>query len=572
VTDPEGDSLIAWTIEPAEAEPVLARWLSASGQLGPTLELFPGRQGFSPAAAMAPSGRAFVAWRSVESTESTVYGRWVEADGSLGPLLTLATPDPGKFSAVEVHVAVDSAGVATVSLRNDAGGNPFIVVRRIAPDSSVGPISEKIGSGGELEIADLPNGSTVVVWRAAGTHLNVVGPNLEVGTEQTISSDNTTAEPNLGVGAHGDGLVTWRDGLAEPFTIRGIRLDPTGAPVGGEIIIDPNAPAGLGTRMSIASDTAGNFVTTWVRYLKGESTLYARALDPGGEFRGPPEPVSAAGGRAEDLAGLMIDDRGSGAIVWSDYTNLTPTVLGRTIDSAGIPGGSIATLVGPKTGTVVGSSVPALGFGAFLTYQGENVLVRRFLEPPICRDSQAVVRQGRPIAVPLSCVGPGIETAGSVVAPGHGALAPFDPRTMTFGYTPQPGFDGTDRFAYTAGNDGGDSNPATVTIAVGKDTVKPRIKRFRFVNRKKRDRFALRVSEPARVVVTVVRRSRGAGKSRRVVAGRVRSRRPSIKVVIPIRGKLAKRLRAGGRFRATAVATDPARNRSKPKRLSLTTR
>ncbi len=98
-TDPQGDSLIAWSVDPEGAEPVLARWLSASGQLGPTLDLFPGGRGFEPQMGMAPSGRAFVAWRSTTNTESTIYGRWVEPDGSLGPLLTLATPDPGKFSA-----------------------------------------------------------------------------------------------------------------------------------------------------------------------------------------------------------------------------------------------------------------------------------------------------------------------------------------------------------------------------------------------------------------------------------------------------------------------------------------
>jgi hypothetical protein len=146
-TDPQGDSLITWTVDPEGAEPVLARWLSASGQLGATLELFPGGHGFEPQVGMAPSGRAFVAWRSATNTESTVYGRWVEPDGSLGPLLTLASPDPGKFSAVEDHVAVDPAGVATVSLRNDAGANPFIVIRRIAPDSSVGRCRRKSDAG-----------------------------------------------------------------------------------------------------------------------------------------------------------------------------------------------------------------------------------------------------------------------------------------------------------------------------------------------------------------------------------------------------------------------------------------
>ncbi len=470
---------------------------------------------------------------------------------------------------MEVHVAIDPAGVATVSLRNDAGANPFIKVRRVAPDSNVGPMSDKIGSGGGLQIADLPSGTTVVTWRSAGTEFNTVGADLSVGTPQTISSNNSTADPQIGVDSHGNGLVAWREGNSEPFTIRGARFDPSGNPVGGEIIIDPTAPAGLSTRMSISSDTTGDFLVAWVRYLPNEGILYTRGLDPGGEFRGPPEPVSAAGGRAEDLIGSMIDDRGSGALAWPDDTMSTSTVMGREIDSTGLPNGAIGTLAGARAGPVVGAGQPALGFAAFLTHQNENVLVRRFLEPPICANSEAVVRQGKPIAVPLSCTGPGIETARPSGNPGRGTLGPFDPSTMTFSYTPKPGFAGTDSFAYIAGNDGGNSNSATVTIKVGKDTVKPRIRRFRFLNGKARDKFLLKLSEPSRVAIAVEEISTAARPSRRVVVGRARSRKASRKVVIRIRGKLAKRFDAGGRFRATAVATDLARNRSKPKRLKL---
>ena len=85
--------------------------------------------------------------------------------------------------------------------------------------------------------------------------------------------------------------------------------------------------------------------------------------------------------------------------------------MGRAIDSSGIPSGAISSLVGEPAGPVFGAAQPALGFAAFLTHQKDDVLVRRFLEPPICADSSAVVQQGRPIAVPLSCTGPGIETA-----------------------------------------------------------------------------------------------------------------------------------------------------------------
>ena len=544
--------------------------MSASGQLGPQIDLFPGGGGLSPQLAMAPSGRAFAAWQSDLNFESTVYGRWVERDGTLGPLLTLQAPEPGKINPVEVHVAVDPAGVATVVWRNDTGGNANIGLRRVQPDSTVGPVVPKLGEGTGIQVADLPNGSTVVAWRSSGTEINTVTSDLTVGTPALISSNNKTANPDIGVDSQGNGLVAWREGNAPPFTLRGVRFDPSGTPFGGEILIDPTAPASIGSRMSISTDTAGDFLVAWVRLAQDEGVVYTRGIDSTGEFKGPPEPISGPE-IAEELLGSAIDDRGNGAVAWPTFTEAPDdrTVLGREIDSAGLPAGSGGILSAPRAqGGIAVGSAPALGFAAFLTRQGDNIVVRRFLEPPTCRDLAATVIQGRPISVPISCRGPGIDGA-LAGAPGYGEVGPLDPASLSFRYAPKPGFNGTDRFTYTARNDGGSSNSALVTIIVGRDTVKPRIRRFRFV-RNKPDKFVLKLSEPARVAITVDAPAGGGAKpSKRSVAGRVKSRKAARNVVIQFPGRLAKKLDAGGRFRATAVATDPAKNRSKPKRLRI---
>jgi hypothetical protein len=213
-----------------------------------------------------------------------------------------------------------------------------------------------------------------------------------------------------------------------------------------------------------------------------------------------------------------------------------------------------------------------------------TILVRRLLVPPSCANSTANVVQGKPIDAPLSCSGPGIEGANVVEPPKHGGVGAFKPGP-TLEYSPKPGFEGTDSFAYTALNDGGASNVARVEISVHKDTVKPTIERFRFVTgqaargraarvsggmskaQKRSYRFVLRISEPARALVTLRRRVRG---SRRYAKfGKVRSKTARQSLTIRVPGKLAKRLARGGRFRATAVATDPAGNKSKPKTIAL---
>jgi hypothetical protein len=250
------------------------------------------------------------------------------------------------------------------------------------------------------------------------------------------------------------------------------------------------------------------------------------------------------------------------------------------------------------------SNDPAAGVAAFLMETPFNegsrtALVRRYLVPPRCANSAASVVQGRPIQAPLACTGAAIEGANVVEPPKHGRTGAFR-AGPALEYTPTPGFAGTDSFTYSALNDGGGSNVARVEIKVGKDTVKPRIERFRFAKGpvKKRGanastrkskppkqayRFVLRISEPARAGVTVERAVRGfrhgkrcakakdgeTGKrcTRYVKVGRAGAKAALENLTIGIRGKLAKRLAKGGRFRATAVATDPAGNKSKPRTL-----
>jgi D-tyrosyl-tRNA(Tyr) deacylase len=64
-------------------------------------------------------------------------------------------------------------------------------------------------------------------------------------------------------------------------------------------------------------------------------------------------------------------------------------------------------------------------------------------------------------------------------------------------------------------------------------------------------------------------RRRAHGSRRYTKFGKVRSKAAGQSLTIRVPGKLAKRLARGGRFRATAVATDPAGNKSKTKTIAL---
>ncbi len=108
-----------------------------------------------------------------------------------------------------------------------------------------------------------------------------------------------------------------------------------------------------------------------------------------------------------------------------------------------------------------------------------------------------------------------------------------------------------------------------MTIEVRADTVKPRVKTLKLIRKgavgKQSFRFRLAFTEPATAKLTIKQVVRVRGKGKLVKVGIVRSRKAAPRATLKVRGALARRLNAGGRFRAVAVAADRAGNRSAPK-------
>jgi hypothetical protein len=585
-TDAQGNSVIAWEEQP-DAYKAKARRLAADGTLGPVLDLDPGLPGRDPVVAMAASGRAFVAWRAYDEENpfaTGVRGRWIETDNSLGPVLTLVVGKEGELNAGGgLLPTVDPSGIATIAWKNETGmAGGELMLRRVQPNGTLSPLVPDVTGGKPVDpkIAALPDGSTLVIWRSAFIERAVVGPNLELGAPAPISAENNGGEQLLAVDSHGYGLATWRSEKESTYGLRGRQFDPSGNPVGDELIIDANLPE-IPDNASLAVDSADDFLATWVRPdAEGDIVVHARPINRVAGLTGPAQTLSDEDQNSVGPFGA-IDDFGTGAVTWTVFMGMGSQIpRGTAIGSLGSPLGSAQDLFSKAT-VLNSSSAPAAGFAAFLmrASSGETdrtMIVRRYLVPPRCGDSVVTRRRTGSLEVPLSCAGAGIESAEAVGVPGKGTLGSFNAAGPTLLYTPKRGSGGNDSFVFRAVNDGGASSLATVVI---KDRLRPVIRKLRLVRPEtkksagasakkggRRPYFSLRLSEPAKARVSVERR----GKGRRFVkVGKVGSRKARSRLKLPIPPKLAAKLGRGGRFRATAVATDPAGNRSKPRRASI---
>ena len=609
--DDKGNTLVAWEEENPATE-VKARRLSVTGALGPVLDLDPGVPNRNPVVAMTGSGRAFIAWRAPfegNPFAAGVRGRWVGPDGSMGPVLDLIVGKEGVVAAAGLAATVDAAGIVTVIWKNEIGmGGGELMLRRVQPDGTLGTLVPDVtgGTPTEAKVAALPNGSTLLTWRDNFIEKAIVTADLEISAPQQVSSDNLSAESELAVDSQGNALVTWRQGNETTFSIRGRLLDPVGNLLGEELIFDPNLP-GIPDNRPVVSDSLDDFLVSWVRPdADGDNVVFARPFNRLSGLIGPTQTVSNPDQGANSSL-LAINDFGSGAVVWNETLGMTGSIpYGREIDPLGVPTGGIEELFSPRAALTNSISSPAAGVAVFLLGTpkiGSNrtAIARRFLIAPTCANSSAEVIQGKPIEASLACSGPGIEGAKVVEPPKQGSVGAFKPGP-SLEYVPKPGFEGTDSFTYTALNDGGASNVARVEVKVRKDTVKPTIDRFRFVrgmakkpgarlSAKKGKRpkqsysFVLRISEPSLAAVTVERSAPGIRQGKRcgkakpgaegkrctrfVKLGAMSPKTAGEDLAIRVPTKLAKRLARGGKFRATALATDLAGNESKPKTIGL---
>jgi len=445
-----------------------------------------------------------VAWQRYEyrpgtgSTDHDVVGALVSQDGT--PRTTF--PIAATVGQQEYTPQVACAGSQCAALWYANPGNTFQWY-----GSRIDETGAVLDPGGTVLLAKSESANQVslgsdgavylMVWTTySGGYMNVVGRRVDPATLTPYAESLQIAQVNHGpycttntgrvdVASNGDGfLVGWDvdvDPFGEPFpgacrtsssyNVAKVAADGT---VGGSQQVGSWDPSGIGGG-ALGGRSGGDYLATWA-YLDINTNVtswYAQRVDSSGGRVGNPISMPSE----IDSFSLLVAG-GSSRFVVANSGNDTLTAW--RLDAAG-------TLLDPDTGflpyTQAGgnSARIAAGSGDFqlAVYQhwgtgGQTVYCRGYYagDGPVTAEdayttdedvgltvgaaSGVLANDSEPLGSPM--------TAALAVDARQGTLALQSDGSFT--YDPDPNWNGTDQFAYTASSEHGTSKPVTVTLNV----------------------------------------------------------------------------------------------------------
>ncbi|PTS72428.1 hypothetical protein DBR17_19770 [Sphingomonas sp. HMWF008] len=241
----------------------------------------------------------------------------------------------------------------------------------------------------------LDNGNVLILWNdlsatgddTSGSAIRaqiVTATGSKVGDEFLVNTQTTgnQSQPHVAKLADGNVIVTWFDanGDASGGGIKGQLLDPTGAKIGGEFLVNTQT-AGVQSSANIAALANGTFVVTW-QDSSGTPTLSsikaqlfdASANKIGGEFL-----VNAATGFSQTNPAVAAMSNGSFVIAWRDAGPSTGTPVqllrAQVFSADGTPIGTefIASDVADRL-SMGSPTIADIGNGQFIIAASSSVL------------------------------------------------------------------------------------------------------------------------------------------------------------------------------------------------------
>jgi hypothetical protein len=600
--NPSGEALVAWSEGAVADIEVKLRRVKPDGSFGPTITIEgDATRAHSPQVAFAPNGRAMVAWIEDESFSEpgSIRARWIEPNGTLGPPVIIINGGAA-YRPGEHDVTATAANAALVAWHNFVSMPPpfrRVEARLVSPEGTASELIFPTSGGGSTGVVGAADteGSVLVSWRDSGVQAQSISAGGVPGTLQT-PAPGVVADPALTTDGDDHFHLLYR--RTSPYSVEYKSLAPDGSS-GAAQELEPLSPAQVGASYDLATNPANRTLAAWSLQEGTTYAVKARFIGPAGTpeddtFTVPtglsnqPAIKAAIGGNGTGALALELREEGEPDTIW-----------GRLLPAGGPPGDPI--LLSTPTGNprtpemkIAPNDVGLIAWAEQLDPNDPTsqfqIYARQILPPPSCPDARETIVQGRPTRIDLRCTGLQLRAPEIVKPPAHGSLAAPDIASQSVVYTPKPGYDGPDSFSFRGTNPGGTGATQTASLDVGKDTIRPVIKRFRITGRgiatragasaKRRGgrgkaRVLLRFSEPAtaRIILERPKRCLKHGPKRRCSKfrklGTMRVRTARISATVALTRRIKKKLRPRRVYRARAIARDRAGNRSRAKRLGF---
>jgi hypothetical protein len=501
--DSAGTAHLVWTDSVGGLH---TRTRTPEGALGPVREL--AAFGVEAQLAADTGGNVQFAWRGSSGSKYVARTRRLGADGTLSKTVDLSSFSDDAF---DLRLAAGPGGGATFVWCEQLATGYVVQARRVAPDGTLGQVKDisTVGGTGQPELAVDDAGNAVFVWKrfiggwwVAEARRWAADGSLGPILELTLAGAHA-GPPQVALDAAGNARIAVTRGNA--LLTRRLGADSVLGPA-NDIREQPGDSAQL---PRLAVDGNGNAQVVWRAVLEGGVQLIQTRREHADGSFGPVQNLWPwTGGINEPRPEVEFDGAGNAHHVWLDYS-AHANVVGRMVSKAGALG-QIQQLSGTTSPFEGGNS----SYLQLATGPGGNT-VAAWTQTAV--DSSAAVVQGAVASAPTPAADAGPIAGGTGTGTG-------------------PSADGT--------------APALSGLALRPAKLAVR----------RRGRVTYSLSEPARVVLRVVRRGTG----RRV--GSIRASGRAGRNSLSFRGRLNGRWLRPSRYVFVAVATDAAGNRSAPRR------
>lgn len=190
-----------------------------------------------------------------------------------------------------------------------------------------------------------------------------------LGVQRTVASaaQGGGRYASLAAGPESRHMILWRQGTVQGVNafIKARVFGPDGTPVGQDIRVSAEMEEFVGSSgrpVAAASPVTGNFMVVWQEFFSDRQRLYYRLysslgdsleLPAGMGFRGDVDNGSSLGEISQTSPALAVDPLGDYLILWVEkQAGAGARLLGRKIDSLGLPKGAVFRVPGVEMATL----------------------------------------------------------------------------------------------------------------------------------------------------------------------------------------------------------------------------